>query len=99
MINHPQLCNGYSFDDTATFILDFIDWLGVNGTLYGIDKDKIMMMGTSSGGHLAQLVGWRATAAKVKGVTMFSAPTDFGEVRACESRIAMLQTPPPFLKP
>ncbi|GMH96530.1 hypothetical protein TrVE_jg14447 [Triparma verrucosa] len=75
--HHPQVCNRYSFDDSASFYVDFVHWLRDNGASYGIDKENIALMGTSSGGHLAQLVGWRMGSELIKGVTMFTAPTNF----------------------
>lgn len=86
----------YRFSSTAPFPAQIIDcnaaleYLHVNAAKYGLDKNRIVLIGFSAGGHLASLQGLalnnhvtdfyplgKAPTYKLKGVIDFYGPSDF----------------------
>jgi acetyl esterase/lipase len=56
-----------------------IEWLRKEATKYGYDASRIVVIGTSAGGHLAVLLGTTdgGASSRVQGVIDFFGPTDF----------------------
>ena len=86
----------YRFSTTAPFPAQIIDcnaaleFLNANAAKYGIDKNRIVLIGFSAGGHLASLQGLalnndvsdfyprgKKPTYKIKGVIDFYGPSDF----------------------
>jgi acetyl esterase/lipase len=80
-----------------------ISWLRRNGADYGVDSQRIVLMGASAGGHLALLAAYTpndpffqpdgsATDTAVRGVISFYGPADFLDmyqsVEATRARVA-----------
>ncbi len=61
-----------AYDD----ILAAIAFLKQNAQQYGIDPQRIVLLGRSAGGHLALLAGYRHNDQAIRGVISFYGPTD-----------------------
>jgi acetyl esterase/lipase len=76
---------GYRLSGDATWPSQIHDckaavrWLRAHAEEYGIDSDRIGVMGTSAGGHLVALLGTSGDVAEVEG--------DLGEYDAVSSRV------------
>lgn len=75
-----------------------LDFLTDRAHALGIDPGRLVLMGRSAGGQLAQMAGYTASAARLRGVIAFYAPSDlyFGYVNTHEndmlkSRVLMRQ--------
>jgi acetyl esterase/lipase len=53
-----------------------IDFIADNSTEYHIDKNKLVLLGASAGGHLALLQGYKYNSPKVAAIIDFFGPTD-----------------------
>lgn len=53
-----------------------IEFIAKNATGYGINKDKISLLGASAGAHLALLQAYKYTDVRIKAVIDFFGPTD-----------------------
>lgn len=61
-------------------VSDLVEWIRVNGTALGLDYDRVVLMGGSSGAHLALTAGYsinaRAQRRVIKGVAARYGATD-----------------------
>jgi len=78
---------GYRLTDTATFPAQLddcraaLDAIRRGAELWGIDGDRIALVGSGAGGHLAALVGLSAQAEpRVAGICAVAAPSDLASL-------------------
>jgi len=67
-----QICNGYDVDEMGEFCADAVQWVIDNGRKYGLDPERIITTGTSSGAAVADLAGLKLGVTKVNGVYLAS---------------------------
>ncbi len=53
-----------------------VRWIRMNAVEWGFDRDRIVLVGRASGGHLALLSAYRDRPAGLRGVVALYAPTD-----------------------
>ena len=70
-------------------VLAAIAYLKVNGKEFGVDPERLALLGRSSGGQLALLAAYTAGEAAIKGVISIYGPTDlqFGYEHPAASRL------------
>jgi acetyl esterase/lipase len=86
----PGSISKFNVPEMLANLQDGIRWVKTNATDYGIDAERLGLMGASAGGHLACLVAVTAAdehsdsenqpavkSARVKAVAVFFPPTDF----------------------
>ncbi|MEN8187558.1 MAG: alpha/beta hydrolase [Bacteroidota bacterium] len=72
----------YRLSDTAKYpaqiddIESAITWIKDNAEKYHIDKNKIVLVGGSAGGHLAMLTGYSKPHLSIKGIVNLYGPSD-----------------------
>ena len=81
----------YRFTDVAKYpaqlddVTDAINWLKDHANEYHIDKNKIVLVGGSAGGHLAMMVAYSDPELKIKGVVNLYGPSDLTTAYASEA--------------
>ncbi len=72
----------YRLTDTAIYpaqlddVISAINWLKENAENYHIDKNKIVLVGGSAGGHLAMMAAYSDLSLKLKGIVNLYGPSD-----------------------
>jgi acetyl esterase/lipase len=80
-----RLVNGSNLFPTQEHdVKTAIDFIVKNSSEYGINKNKLVLIGVSAGGHLALLQGYKYNNPKVAAIIDFFGPTDL---------VAMFQKP------
>jgi acetyl esterase/lipase len=80
-----RLVNGSNLFPTQEHdVKSAIDFIVKNSSEYGINKNKLVLIGVSAGGHLALLQGYKYNNPKVAAIIDFFGPTDL---------VAMFQKP------
>ena len=81
----------YRFTDVAKYpaqlddVTDAINWLKDHANEYHIDKNKIVLVGGSAGGHLAMMAAYSDPKLKIKGVVNLYGPSDLTTTYASEA--------------
>ncbi|MER3499410.1 MAG: hypothetical protein C4308_12650 [Chitinophagaceae bacterium] len=75
-INYRLVNSGNLFPTQEYDVKSAIDFISKKASQYGINKDKIVLLGFSSGAHLALLQGYKYNNPKIKAVIDFFGPTD-----------------------
>jgi acetyl esterase/lipase len=66
----------YPFPAARDDVLAALDYLKTNAADFGIDAQRIVLLGRSAGGQLALLVAYTADDPAIRGAVSFYAPTD-----------------------
>ncbi len=72
----------YRFTDVAIYpaqlndVISSIKWLENNADTYHIDKNKIVLVGGSAGGHLAMMTAFTDPSLNIKGIVNLYGPSD-----------------------
>ena len=72
-----RLVNGSNLFPTQEHdVKTAIDFIVTNSTEYHVNKNKLVLLGVSAGGHLALLQGYKCNNPKVAAIIDFFGPTD-----------------------
>ncbi len=72
----------YRLTDVAIYpaqlddVISAINWLQDNAEVYHIDKNKIVLVGGSAGGHLAMMAAYSDPSLNIKGIVNLYGPSD-----------------------
>jgi len=75
-VNYRLVNGGNLFPTQEQDIKAAIDFIVTNSTGYHVNKNKLVLLGVSAGGHLALLQGYKYNSPKVAAIIDFFGPTD-----------------------
>jgi len=75
-VNYRLVNGGNLFPTQEQDIKAAIDFIVTNSTGYHVNKNKLVLLGVSAGGHLALLQGYKYNSPKVAAIVDFFGPTD-----------------------
>ena len=75
-LDYRLAANNNIFPTQENDVKSAVDFIVSNAGAYGINKDKLSLLGASAGAHLALLQGYKYKDIKIKAVIDFFGPTD-----------------------
>ncbi len=75
-INYRLVNGGHIFPTQEADVKAAVDFIAANAEKYHINKDKLVLLGVSAGGHLSLLQAYKYASPKIQAVVDYFGPTD-----------------------